>query len=62
MFGNVAAFVNGNIRKRKALENILFPLTIEENLAMFQRNGFKIVETFFQWYNFAGFLCIKKSC
>ncbi len=50
------------LRKKKALANILLPLPIEENLAMFQRNGFKIVETFFQWYNFAGFLCIKKSC
>ena len=46
--------------KREALENVLVPYRIEENLEMFRRNGFEIVETFFQWYNFAGFLCVKK--
>ncbi len=45
--------------KREALENVLVPYRIDENLALFQRNGFEIVETFFQWYNFAGFLCVK---
>ena len=49
------------IRKREALENVLIPYRIEENLEMFRRNGFEIVETFFQWYNFAGYLCVKKS-
>jgi tRNA (cmo5U34)-methyltransferase len=46
-------------RKREALENVLVPYTISENLEMIRRNGFKIVDTFFQWYNFAGFLCLK---
>ena len=46
--------------KREALENVLVPYRIEENLEMFRRNGFEIVETFFQWYNFAAFLCVKK--
>ena len=45
--------------KREALENVLVPYRIDENLALFRRNGFEIVETFFQWYNFAGFLCVK---
>ena len=45
--------------KREALENVLVPYRIDENLALFRRNGFQIVETFFQWYNFAGFLCVK---
>jgi tRNA (cmo5U34)-methyltransferase len=48
------------VRKREALEKVLVPYRIDENLAMFRRNGFEIVETFFQWYNFAGFLCVKK--
>ena len=47
-------------RKREALENVLIPYRLEENLDLFQRNGFELVETFFQWFNFAGFLCIKK--
>jgi len=49
------------LRKREALENVLVPYRIDENLEMFRRYGFDIVETFFQWYNFAGFLCVKKS-
>lgn len=48
------------VRKREALENVLIPYRIDENMEMFQRNGFRIVETFFQWFNFAGFLCVKK--
>jgi tRNA (cmo5U34)-methyltransferase len=49
------------MRKREALENVLIPYRLEENLELFRRNGFEIVETFFQWYNFAGFLCVKKN-
>lgn len=48
-------------RKREALENVLVPYRLEENLELFRRNGFEIVETFFQWFNFAGFLCVKKQ-
>jgi len=51
---------NEILRKREALENVLIPYRIEENLELFRRNGFDIVETFFQWYNFGGFLCVKK--
>ncbi|MGA2937995.1 MAG: carboxy-S-adenosyl-L-methionine synthase CmoA [Syntrophobacteraceae bacterium] len=49
------------MRKREALENKLIPYRLEENIELFHRNGFQIVETFFQWFNFAGFLCVKKS-
>ena len=48
-------------KKREALENVLVPYRIEENRELFLRNGFDAVETFFQWYNFVGFLCLKKS-
>jgi tRNA (cmo5U34)-methyltransferase len=48
------------LRKREALENVLIPYRLEENLELFRRNGFEMVETFFQWLNFAGFLCVKK--
>jgi len=47
-------------RKREALENVLIPYRVEENIDLFRRNGFEIVETFFQWFNFVGFLCVKK--
>jgi len=49
-------------RKREALENVLVPYRIDENIELFRRNGFAIVETFFQWYNFAAFLCVKGPC
>jgi tRNA (cmo5U34)-methyltransferase len=48
------------VRKREALENVLVPYRSDENEEMFRRGGFEIVETFFQWCNFAGFLCVKK--
>jgi tRNA (cmo5U34)-methyltransferase len=48
-------------RKREALENTLIPYRVDENIEMFQRCGFEIVNLFFLWYNFAGFLCVKKS-
>lgn len=47
------------LKKREALENVLIPYRLDENIALFRRNGFTTVETFFQWYNFAGFLCVK---
>jgi tRNA (cmo5U34)-methyltransferase len=49
------------VRKREALENVLVPYSIGENLELFRRNGFVVVETFFQWFNFAGFLCLKRA-
>ena len=51
---------NEIMRKRESLENVLVPYRIDENRDLFRLNGFEIVETFFQWYNFAGFLCVKK--
>lgn len=49
------------LKKREALENVLVPYRVGENYELFTRNGFQIVETFFQWFNFAGFLCVKKE-
>jgi tRNA (cmo5U34)-methyltransferase len=48
------------LRKREALDNVLVPYRSEENQEMFRRGGFEIVETFFLWFNFAGFLCVKR--
>ena len=49
------------VGKREALENVLVPYRVDENIEMLKRNGFEIVETYFQWYNFTGFICIKKQ-
>ncbi len=47
--------------KREALENYLIPYRVDENFELFTRNGFQIAEIFFQWYNFAGFICVKNE-
>ena len=48
-------------RKREALENVLIPYRLDENFELLRRNGFEIVETFFQWFNFAGIMCVKNA-
>ena len=47
------------LKKREALDNVLIPYRLDENLELFRRSGFPVVETFFQWYNFAGFMAMK---
>ena len=49
------------LHKREALENVLVPYRADENVELFRHSGFQIVETFFQWYNFCGFLCVKSA-
>lgn len=46
-------------RKREALENVLIPFSIRENLDLLGASGFNHAETFFQWFNFASFLAVK---
>jgi tRNA (cmo5U34)-methyltransferase len=48
-------------RKREALENVLVPYRLDENLDLFRDSGFAVAETFFQWFNFAGFVCVRKA-
>ncbi len=45
--------------KRESLENVLIPYRVEENALLLRRNGFEIVDVFFRWYNWAGFLAVK---
>ena len=45
--------------KREALENVLIPYQRDENIALLKKAGFSSVSTFFQWFNFAGFLAVK---
>lgn len=46
--------------KREALENVLVPFSIEENIDLLRQAGFQSVETFFQWFNFASFVALKQ--
>lgn len=46
-------------QKREALENVLIPYRIDENLDLLKRCGFTSNEIFFKWFNFAGFVAVK---
>jgi len=46
-------------RKREALENVLIPFTVEENVKMCKDAGFSDVSTIFQWANFVTFVARK---
>ena len=46
-------------RKREALENVLIPLNIPEQMQMLEDSGFAKKEMIFRFYNFACFLGIK---
>jgi tRNA (cmo5U34)-methyltransferase len=46
-------------QKREALENVLIPYRIEENVQLLLSTGFRFPEIFFKWYNFCGMLALK---
>jgi tRNA (cmo5U34)-methyltransferase len=46
-------------QKREALENVLIPFTIQENIQMCKDAGFTDVITLFQWANFVTFVAKK---
>jgi tRNA (cmo5U34)-methyltransferase len=46
-------------KKREALENVLIPYRIEENVELLKLAGFRRVELFFRWYNFCGMVAIQ---
>lgn len=46
-------------KKREALENVLIPYRQDEDNDLLAWAGFRHVETFFRWYNFAGMLAVK---
>jgi len=47
-------------QKREALENVLIPYKLSENIHVLREVGFASCETFFKWYNFTGIIAIKK--
>jgi tRNA (cmo5U34)-methyltransferase len=49
------------MQKRKALENVLIPYTMDENINMLKNAGFKYVDVIFRWGNFATFFARKKN-
>ncbi|WP_457564714.1 carboxy-S-adenosyl-L-methionine synthase CmoA [Caminibacter sp.] len=46
-------------QKREALENVLIPYTMNENIEMLKNAGFNEIEVIFRWNNFATFIAFK---
>lgn len=46
-------------KKKEALDNILIPLKLSENIHLLEKSGFKNTEVFFKWLNFAGVVAVK---
>lgn len=48
-------------QKREALENVLIPYKLSENITLLRDTGFAHCETFFKWYNFSGIIAKKTA-
>lgn len=46
--------------KREALENVLIPFSLQENMQLLQNAGFAEVEPFFTWFNFSSLVGLKR--
>jgi tRNA (cmo5U34)-methyltransferase len=48
-------------QKREALENVLIPYKLSENITLLREAGFANYDVFFKWYNFSGFIAKKNA-
>ena len=46
-------------QKREALENVLIPYRVEENMDLLLSHGFSQCDVFFKWHNFCGLIALK---
>ena len=46
-------------QKREALENVLVPYRLTENLDLLTKVGFSHYDVFLKWYNFCGMIAVK---
>lgn len=47
-------------QKREALENVLVPYKLSENITLLRDQGLGSCEVFFKWYNFAALIAVKQ--
>lgn len=47
------------LEKSSSLRGVMTPVTLKENITMLEKSGFKNIDCFFRWGNFAGLLAIK---
>jgi tRNA (cmo5U34)-methyltransferase len=48
-------------RKREALEKVLIPESLEQHLQRLQKIGFRQLDVWFKWFNFAALICRKEA-
>ena len=48
-------------RKRLSLEGVLVPVTARWNVELLERAGFRYVDCFWRWMNFAGWLAVRSQ-
>ena len=54
-------YSNSEIKnKREALENVLVPYRLDENIQLLKNAGFNSVDIFFKWFNWCGIIAIKE--
>jgi tRNA (cmo5U34)-methyltransferase len=46
-------------QKREALENVLIPYRLDENIDLLKNNDFSYIDIFYKWYNFCGIVAVK---
>lgn len=46
-------------QKREALENVLIPYRLDENVELLRKVGFSTVEAYFKWYNFCALVAVR---
>jgi len=46
-------------KKREALENVLIPNKLQENFELLYLAGYRHLDVFFRWYNWAGLIAVK---
>jgi tRNA (cmo5U34)-methyltransferase len=46
--------------KREALENVLIPFSLEENISLLREAGFAEIEPYFKWFNFTAIVALKR--
>ncbi len=46
-------------KKREALENVLIPYKLDDNIRLLAKNGFISSDIFFKWHNFCGIVAVK---
>ncbi len=48
-------------KKRDALDQVLVPLKLSDNIRLMEKAGFSAPEVFFKWMNFAGLIAVKRG-